>query len=128
MNKAIGTDLPIAVKGLATLWNIYGEQVKDVTHLTNVMKQTHDLAKVTMTELATLMPNAATAARIFGFSIEEVGAAIAVATQKGGRSERTFTALRGTFAKLEDGVKKLGIAFKKGDPLEKVLGQINEKY
>lgn len=106
LSKANGTQLEPTLNALTTTYQIYGKEVKNVADLQNKLQLTQQRGKLTFEDLATFLPGVASAAQAMGFSLNEVNAALAVATVKGGRSDKTFTGLRNVFLRIEDAEKK----------------------
>jgi len=84
---------------------IYGDQLKDPTDAMNKLFKTAELGFMTVEDLANLFPDLASVAKPLGHSIDEVGAALVVATQLGGNNEKTFTGLRNAYLKMNDAIK-----------------------
>jgi len=106
LSKANGTELEPTLNALTTTYQIYGKEVKNVADLQNKLQLTQQRGKLTFQDLATFLPDVASAAQAMGFSLNEVNAALTVATVKGGRTDKTFTGLRNVFLRLEEAQKK----------------------
>lgn len=121
LSKANGTELEPTLNALTTTYQIYGKEVKNVADLQNKLQLTQQRGKLTFQDLATFLPDVASAAQAMGFSLNEVNAALAVATVKGGRSDKTFTGLRNVFLRIEDAEKKgIKLTGKFSDKLEQL--------
>jgi len=108
MTRVLGGDLRQNVRALTKLMLIYGDSLRDVNHAQNLLAKTSELAEVTLREMAVYYPDVISAAETFGYTMEQVSAAIVVATQRGGKSEKTFTGLRNVFLRLGE-AQKLGL-------------------
>ncbi len=106
LSKANGTQLEPTLNALTTVFQIYGKEVKNVADLQNKLQLAQQRGKLTFDDLARFMPEVSAAAQAMGFSLNEVNAALTVATIKGGRSETTFTGLRNVFLRIHDAEKK----------------------
>jgi len=99
--KATGVDLPTATKVLIKSWNIYGKELKDVNETQNKLFKAAEIGFLTFNDLAVLLPDVASAAKTFGYSFDEVLGGLATATQKGGKTEKTFTGIRNVFLRMD---------------------------
>jgi len=104
--RANGTELEPTLNALTTAYQIYGDEVESVADLQNKLQLTQQRGKMTFDDLAHFMPDVASAAQAMGISLDEVNASLAVATIKGGRSEKTFTGLRNVFLRMSDAEEK----------------------
>jgi len=108
MTRVLGGDLRQNVRALTKLMLIYGDSLRDVNHAQNLLAKTAELAEVTLREMAVFYPDVISAAKTFGYTMEQVSASIVVATQRGGRTRKTFTGLRNVFLRLGE-AQKLGL-------------------
>lgn len=106
LSKVNGSQLGPTLMALVKTYQIYGSEVKSVADLQNKLQLTAQRGVLTFKDMATFLPEVASSAQAMGFSLDEVNAALVVATQKGGRTETTFTGLRNVFLRMTDAEKK----------------------
>lgn len=82
--------------------NMFGLSVKDVTRINDVLSATASTTATNITEIYGALVNAAPAAKVLGFSLEETTAAIGALAQRGVKAEQAGTALRMAFTKMVD--------------------------
>lgn len=102
LSKATGTDLAEAMTVLLKTYRIYGDEVSSVQDLQTKLFQTAERGYMTFSDLATLLPNVANAAKGFGYELDEVLGMLTVATQVGGDNEQTFTGVRNIFLRMNE--------------------------
>jgi len=106
LSKVNSTDLQTSVNAMATVWQIYGNSLEDANDLQNKLQLAAENGKMTFDDLATLLPDVASAADAMGGSLDDVLGALVVATQRGGRAEKTFTGVRNIFLRLNKAEKE----------------------
>lgn len=82
--------------------NMFGLEVTEVTRVTDVLSAVASSTATNVTEIYAALVNAAPAATVLGFSIEETTAAIGALAQRGVKAEQAGTALRMAFTKMVD--------------------------
>ena len=82
--------------------NMFGLSVKDVSRINDVLSATASTTATNITEIYGALVNAAPAAKVLGFSLEETTAAIGALAQRGVKAEQAGTALRMAFTKMVD--------------------------
>lgn len=104
--RITGTELPTAVYGMTKAYQIFGDEVESVAQLQAKMFKTAELGAITFEDLARLMPEVGSSAKAFGFSLDEVSAALTTATRIGGRTEKVFTGVRNVFLRMGNAMKE----------------------
>lgn len=130
------TDLGTASDALTTILNAYGLSADQSTKVSNQLIQTQNLGKLTVDQYGKSIGQVATIAAQSGVGLEELNAAIAVATVKGLGASESITGLRqaisGIFnptAQAKEVAAQLGIEFSasalKTKGLQGVLKDLN---
>jgi hypothetical protein len=89
-----GGELPIIGQAMTTMENLYGPQIGSVDRMASIIKKTVDYGKFSPTGFAKLSPEAFSAAKMNGLSMEEAAAMMAVVSNTSGRDENMFTGVR----------------------------------
>ncbi len=105
LSKVTGADLKTSTIAMLKTWLIYGDQVKDVNRLQAILFRTAQAGVLNFQDLAQLLPDVAATAKGFGNSIEEVSAALIVASKQGGSIQKTFTGVRNIFLKMNRAIE-----------------------
>ena len=108
LNKVTGATLPTSLKVLMKTYRIYGKELGSVTNAANKLVKIEQEAELNFEEMGGYLPDVMAAAKQFGYTIDEVGAALMVMTKGLGKTEKTMTATRNIFLKIND-AEKLGI-------------------
>ena len=82
--------------------NMFNLGVEETQRVNDVLSSTASHAATNITELSDAMVNAAPAANVLGFSIEEVSSAIGALAQRGVKGSEAGTKLRIAFQKMAD--------------------------
>ncbi len=106
LSKATGGDLVTAQNLLTSSYQIYGGEVENVTELLNKLMYTQDKARLSFEDLATRLPELASAGDVVGVTLDEVLGTVIGSTLKTGSIEKTFTGLRNVFLIMEEAQKK----------------------
>ena len=116
--KAGVTDVSVAVDGLTTVINAYGESAERSEVLASKFFTAQKFGKTTVEELAAGIGRVAASAANFGISLNELLAAQAAATAAGINQAEAFTGMRAIFgnlvqqeARAREEAEKLGIEF-----------------
>lgn len=113
--------------------NMFGLSVKETGRVNDVLSSTASNAATNITELYEALVNAAPAAKVLGFDIEEVSAAIGALAQKGVKGADAGTQLRMSLTKMADPkiikkMQEMGVAIDeqsmKSDGLLKTIGKL----
>lgn len=129
--KVTGTDMPIAMNALLKTYRIFGSETQTVNDIQNKLFKTAELGFLTFEDLAVLLPDMASAAKTFGFSLDDVGAATITATQKLGKTSKTLTAIRNIFIGMVAVQKKLPFGVKLTKDFSenmKILSELDPKF
>ena len=105
LTKVYGGELPTNLKALVKTFQIYRDTIGDVNIVQGRLAFLGEQGFLTFQEMANLLPDVLPAAKAFGFSLDEVVAALVVATQVGGKTEKTFTGMRNVFLRLSEAQK-----------------------
>ena len=112
LKEVYGGDLSTDMKALVKVFQIYGNTIQDVTSIQQKLAFLAEEGFLTFEEMATLLPDVASAAQAMGTSLDEVVAALVVATQRGGKTEKTFTGFRNVILRMnkaqEEGIALSG--------------------
>ena len=100
--QANSVGLAEAADIVSNTMNMFGLSVKDVTRINDVLSATASTTATNITEIYAALVNAAPAAKVLGFSLEETTAAIGALAQRGVKAEQAGTALRMAFTKMVD--------------------------
>jgi len=106
LTRLTGTELPLSVKALLKTYLIYGKTLDSVSEAQAKINRTAELGFLTFEDLARLLPDVAAVAEPLGHSLDELGGALVVATQRGGRSERTFTGVRNVILRMDKAIEE----------------------
>ena len=104
--KVTKTDLPSATKLMVKTWNIYGDSLKNANQLQNKLFKTAELGFLNFKEMSENLADVVSPAKALGYSLDDVLAALVTATQKGGKTQKTFTGLRNVFIRMDKAVKE----------------------
>ena len=112
LSEVTGTELVTSMTALLKTFQIYGDEIASIDELQNKLFIGAERGWMSFRELGELFPDVASSAKTFGYSLNEVIAALAVATRMGGRNEKTFTGVRNIFTRMgkaaEEGVPMVG--------------------
>ncbi|MCK4982809.1 MAG: phage tail tape measure protein, partial [Victivallaceae bacterium] len=131
------TDTGVAADAITTILNAYGLSADHAESVSDLLFKTVKKGKTTFAELAPSIGMVATTAASAGVDLEELGAAIAMMTRNGVKTERAVTALNAiisTFLKPTDEAaayaKKLGFEMSsaaiKSEGLEGIFKKISK--
>lgn len=85
---------------------------QDVREISNKLSFLADRGELTFEQMARFLPDVLPAAKTFGFSLNDIVAALTVATQVGGRTQKVFTGVRNVFLRMAtaetEGIKVTG--------------------
>lgn len=108
--KAVyGGDVATALSGITKSFQIYGDQLESISSLQSKLALLSDKGVLTFSDVATELPDVASAARAVNAEFDELLASLIVATQRGGKTAATFTGVRNVFLRLNNAEKE-GIA------------------
>jgi len=112
LNKLTGTDLRVAVTGLAKTWQNYGDEVGNVARMSGMLAFAADEAVISFEELGNLLPDLLPVAKLYGITLEELIATLSTATLSLGKNEKTFTGVRNVILRMnkaqEEGIDTTG--------------------
>lgn len=100
--QANSIDLALAANIMTNTLNMYTLSVESAQRVSDVLSSTAAHAATDITLLYEAMSNAAPAAKLIGFSLEETAAAIGAFAQRGIKGAEAGTKLRIAFQKLSD--------------------------
>jgi TP901 family phage tail tape measure protein len=132
--KVYGVQLPLALNATTKTLQIFGDKADDVSTIARKLAFLGDEGVLTFTDLAQQFPDLASAGQAMGATFNEMIAALVVATQRGGKTEKTFTGVRNVLLRLNEaekvGIHLTGSLFDKldqlkgldGDALKKIFG------
>lgn len=106
LNKVTGEGLPTSLKVLTKTYQIYRNELRDVTDAQNKVFYTAEQGYMTFGEMAGFLPEVLSGAKAMGNSVDEAMGALIVATQYGGKTETTFTGVRNVFLRMNEAVKE----------------------
>lgn len=115
--------------------NMFGLSVKETARVNDVLSSTASNAATNITDLYEALVNAAPAAKVLGFDVEEVSAAIGALAQKGVKGADAGTQLRMSLTKMADPkiiakMQAMGVAIDeesmKSDGLLKTIGKLKD--
>lgn len=124
LHKVYGVELPLALQSTVKTFQIYGDAANDVSAIQRKLAFLGEEGFLTFQDMAQQLPDVASAADAMGASLDEVLASLVVATQRGGKTEKTFTGVRNVFLRLNNAQRE-GI-FLTGSFTER-LRQLNEQ-
>jgi len=90
-----GTDLTVAVNGLTSLLNSYGESAEAATKYSDILFKTEAAGKTSVKEISASLGDIAPVAADLGVEFKEVAAAIAALTKPGSDTSKVITSLSG---------------------------------
>ena len=131
--QANSIELASAADIVTNTLNMFGLSIENTARVNDVLSSTASHAATDITSLYEAMANAAPAANVLGFSIEEVSAAIGALAQKGVKGSEAGTKMRIALQKMADPkvigkMKEYGIdvdeATMKSEGLRKTLEKI----
>lgn len=130
--KAVyGADLPTGLSALIKTYQIYRGEIDRVQTLQQKLAFTAEEGFLTFGDMATQLPDVASAARAMRISLDEVLASLVVATQRGGKTEKTFTGVRNVFLRManaeREGIHLTGSFVEKLKQLETVDADVLKK-
>jgi TP901 family phage tail tape measure protein len=132
--KVYGVQLPLALNATTKTLQIFGDKADDVSTIARKLAFLGDEGVLTFTDLAQQFPDLASAGQAMGATFNEMIAALVVTTQRGGKTEKTFTGVRNVLLRLNEaekvGIHLTGSLFDKldqlkgldGDALKKIFG------
>ena len=100
--QANAIDLASAADMLTNVMNMFGLSVSDGEKIVDILSTTAAHTATNVTELYGALVNAAPAAKVLGFSLEEVSAALGALAQRGVKAENAGTQLRMALVKMAD--------------------------
>lgn len=100
LTKVTGAELPDSLQVLLKTMLIYGDSLKGVNDAQNKLFKTAELGYMTFQDLSQLLPDVIAPAKALGYSLDDVLASLIVATQLGGKNEKTFTGIRNVFMRM----------------------------
>lgn len=115
--------------------NMFGLSVENTQRVNDVLSSTASNAATNITELYEALVNAAPAAKVLGFDVEEVSAAIGALAQKGVKGADAGTQLRMSLTKMADPkiiakMQAMGVAIDeesmKSEGLLKTIGRLKD--
>lgn len=106
LSKFYGSDMANVTMGLTKTFQIYREELRSVREAQQKLALLADEGVVEFEEIARLFPDVASAAEAMGVSFDTVVAALIPATQRGGRTEVTFTGLRNVILRMNNAQKE----------------------
>lgn len=106
LNKVYGVELPSALRVLNKTYQIYGDDLRDVSEAQNMIAVTAERGDLTMQQMAESLPDVLPAAKAFGYELEELFGLLVVGTQKGGDVQKTFTGIRNMLLRMGDAAEK----------------------
>lgn len=128
LSKVTGTDLNLSLTALLKSFQIYGKEVGSVDAVQGKMFATAERGWMTFEDLAQLLPDVANSSKAMKYSFDDLLGTLVVATQVGGRNEKTFTGVRNVLLRMGKAVEE-GLVPNNGklidqlQALEKVDGQ-----
>lgn len=127
LTKVTSTSAPAATKLMVKTWNIYGKELKTANNMQNKLFKTAELGFLNFGEMADYLADVLAPGKALGFTIDEILASLVTATQKGGKTEKTFTGLRNVFIRMDKAMQQ-GLTTNKafGEQLED-LSRIDSK-
>ncbi len=112
LTKVYGGDLNENLQALVKNYQIVATRGGNVADVTGQLALVAERGNLKMADLAKQMPEVASKADAVGESFRTAAAAIEVATQRGGKTEKTFTATGNVFLRLaqaeQHGIKLTG--------------------
>lgn len=106
------TETQVAVDGLTTVVNTYGEDVINASRASDIMFQTVNLGKISFEEMASSMSNVLPSAKAAGVAFDEVGAMLATTTSQGVKAAESTTKIRSMLDELAKPGQKAAETFK----------------
>lgn len=106
LTDVAGGQLRDNLMALIKVYQVYGDEAGRVDQIQSKLFKTVEEGIVTIEDVANLLPDVIPAARAFGVSMDEVAGALIVATQAGGRSEKTFTGFRNVILRMNQAEKE----------------------
>lgn len=105
------TDTGVAADALTTLINAYKLSADDASKVSDILFTVVQRGKTTFGELAPAIGRVATISSQAGVSMEEMGAALAILTRNGIKTDEAVTALRGVITRFLKPTDELTAAF-----------------
>lgn len=106
LNQVYGGDLPTSLRNMVKVFQIFGDSAADAATIQRRLAFTAEQGFLTFEEMAQQLPDVASAADAMGASLNEVLASLIVATQRGGKTEKTFTGVRNVFLRMSKAQKE----------------------
>lgn len=106
LKKVMGVDLRSGVNLLSKAFSIYGKTIEDLEPIQSKLAEIAKESVLTAQEMAVYMPDVLAAAKTFGYTIEEIGGALMVATGQLGKTEKSMTGLRNVFLRMSNAEKE----------------------
>jgi TP901 family phage tail tape measure protein len=106
LNQVYGGELPTSLRNMVKVFQIFGESASDAATIQRRLAFTAEQGFLTFEEMAQQLPDVASAADAMGASLNEVLASLIVATQRGGKTEKTFTGVRNVFLRMSKAQKE----------------------
>ena len=105
------TDTGVAADALTTIINAYGLEANQAGMVSDVLFKTVQRGKTTFAQLAPSVGRVATLSAQAGVSLEEMGAALAIMTRRGVKTDEAVTALRSVITGFLKPTEELTEAF-----------------
>jgi TP901 family phage tail tape measure protein len=105
------TDTGVAADALTTIINAYGLEANQAGKVSDILFKTVQRGKTTFAQLAPSVGRVATLSAQAGVSMEEMGAALAIMTRRGVKTDEAITALRGVITGFLKPSEELAEAF-----------------
>lgn len=104
--EATGTDLATSINAMVKLFQIYGDETDNAADLQNKLFLAAEQGSLTFADLATQLPDVASASKAMGVEFNTLLGSLIVATQRGGDAAKTITGLRNVFLRMPDAQKR----------------------
>ncbi len=106
LSKVYGVDLETALTGVTKAYQIYGGEVQNVSELQGKIALLAEEGFLNFQDVATLLPDVASAADAVGTSFDELVSLLIVSTQRGGDVSKTFTGVRNVLLRMANAQKE----------------------
>jgi len=124
LNKFYGGELPNSMNALIKTYQIYRTEGESVTDVQRKLAKAAEDGFLTFEDMATQFPDIASAGKAVGTSLDELVSLLITATQRGGKTEKTFTGIRNVLLRLnnaeKEGVTLTGSLFDRLEQLQSV--------